>query len=148
MHDATHIWMIGEPWRDLASEVAAAGPLVAAMSEHGTKRLLDLRHGWQMRLPAAGRGGLPHDFERDELWRVGVATPCGIITMRRQRPGWSATSRLLAVVSGELDAIAEAMTAVPDSAPDWSGHPRQPCGAVYCIRTALPAAAQVKDGER
>jgi hypothetical protein len=52
------------------------------------------------------------------------------------------------VVSGELDAITEAMTAVPDSAPDWSGHPLQPCGAVYCIRTALPAAAHAKDGER
>lgn len=128
------LWKLGDPWRDLQPEIVGAVELIAAVSEHGSIRLLDVANQVQIRMPGPHRGALPNDLYGVDLASVAVATPCGIVTWGRGRTSWGATTRLRALLAGPLVEITAAidLPQLPES--QWAvGHPDGTCGAAYCV---------------
>jgi hypothetical protein len=135
------IWRSGEPWRDLTDDVAQIG-VVTVVSRSGTTRILDVKHGRQVRLAMLQAHRWPSDGEWSELgrWRL---TPCGLVMIGPE--SWALGTPLWFVAEGECTNWydtplgAEVVVAIgSQAAPFAPGHPPQRCPAVYCPRAPSP----------
>lgn len=144
------IWMIGDPWRDLRSELRAHRQ-ATVITEHGTVHLLDLEAGVTTRVPGVVGNHLAGDFQIRRLLDVVTLTPCGLASAcdPPDQSGWS--TPLLLVVAGLDDLPTDVTdelidrlgTIEPGGLPDATGHTAENCGALYCSRprdTIVPAA--------
>lgn len=130
------LWALGEaPWRDLRADIAAA-ERVTAVTAHSV-HLLDLHRGVAVRIPGPWANDLDGATAERPLLSVVVATPCGLMLLlgdvgrRCSTPlvlllgGWLGTD----AVTGQVAALHLRHTAAVALA---SGHPAEPCGALYC----------------
>jgi hypothetical protein len=130
------LWALGEaPWRDLRTDIAAAGR-VTAVTAHSV-HLLDVDLGVAARVPGPWANYLCGDVTEWSLRSVTVATPCGLVLhlaevgRRCSTPlvlllgGWVGTDE----IAGPLDALHRRHGPGPVTRPE---HPGESCGALYC----------------
>ena len=145
------IWSDGDPWRDLAPDVVAAGA-ATVISLRGTTRLVDVVQRRQFRVPLSGGHVMDFDAEWVSLGRWAL-TPCGLVISASEH--WAAGSPVRLVLAGlvprwyDTEVGATVLEAVrAGNEPSAPGHPDLDCGAAYRPNGPIEAWRRLRRAEQ
>lgn len=140
-HEAVRtLWRIGDAWRNFLREISESPGTIWAVTAGGSVRVLNVREGWQLRVPAPGGAVVVGDRKELPLSEVSVATPCGITTWGNGPTTWSSSTAVLLLATGLPDDRPAVRTGLSDAdvRRSFAAHPEGTCGALHCHRVAVP----------
>lgn len=128
------LWRIGDRWRDLRPELLTVAGPVWLLTARGSIRVLDVREGWQLRVPSTGGAVIADDRRQTALSEISVATPCGITTWGNGPHTWSSSMPVLLLATGLPDGRPATRSGLDasDVQASFSDHPPGRCGALHC----------------